>query len=152
MNVLSYVFSIMGFFNTLYVCYSVVVRYLKIKDLPVEVLKNSEKQSYLQTLIKYVTVSIVGMILNLLSLFLPWLEVRLIISVISIITVTHIYSDLLDEIADFDTSKKDSDILLDYLKSTKEDSKKKAKDNKIKKVDSLSLSEEDYNDIKNKNK
>lgn len=152
MNILSYLFSIMGFFNALYVCYSVVVRYLKIKDLPVEVLKNSEKQSYLQTLIKYVTVSIVGMILNLLSLFLPWLEVRLIISVISIITVTHIYSDLLDEIADFDTSKKDSDILLDYLKSTKEDSKKKAKDNKIKKVDSLSLSEEDYNDIKNKNK
>ena len=58
----------------------------------------------------------------------PW------ILVVSIIGIGNLFGDILDEIADFDTSKKDVDILKEFLNEVKEDAKKKAGENKIKKI------------------
>jgi hypothetical protein len=144
---LSYLSILFGFCFSVFVTYNVTVRYLKIKDLPTQVIKTSEKKDYLETLTGYSKFCMVSVVINIIGLFTTVMEFRFILAIGSIILVGNIFSDLLDEISDFDSDKKDSDILLDYLKAAKEDSKKKAEENKIKKMDSLNLTKEDVDNI-----
>lgn len=139
MGAFSRLFSIVSFLVCAYIAYQVIVRYLKIKDLDKTVIREREKSDYLEILRKYIKIVGGVGIIDLAFFILPWLEARMIIAVGAIIIASYVYQDLLDEIADFDVSKKDADILKDFLKEVSEDGKKKAKNNKVKKVDSENI-------------
>ena len=150
MQILSYIFSIGAFIFCAYVAYQVFVRYLKIKDLPEVEISERERKDYLEVLRKYSLITTGATILNIFGFVFSFLEFRLVVAVITVVICCNVFSDLLDEIADFDTTKKDSDILFDYLKAAKADSKEKAKNNKIKKIDSLETMDVDTSKL-NKN-
>ena len=150
MVALSYLFSLIGAGLSLYVLYQAIVRYTKIKGLDKTVIREKDKSDYLEILRKYVKIAGAATLINIAFLILPWLEVRMIVSVVSIIGIGNLFGDILDEIADFDTSKKDVDILKEFLNEVKEDAKKKAGENKIKKINAEDLGIDDLDNDSNK--
>lgn len=136
----SYVFSAITIIFSIFVIYQITMRYINIKNLDETNLKETEKRDYLKELRKYSIICTIALFVNVFLLIVKFLEIRLIGAVIVIILVSSIYSDLLDEIEDFDTTKKDSDILKEYFAMIKEDSKEKTKENKLKKIDSVDIS------------
>lgn len=137
MILLSFIFSILGFLFSLYIFYSCLVRYLKIKNLQEEILNKIDKENYLKTLHKYCLITGGFAFICLLSLVFKTIEWKMIISVICIMSSSYIFQDLLDEIQDFDIKKKDAEILLDFLKKRDLQADEYAKNNKIKKIDSF---------------
>lgn len=136
----SYVFSAITIIFSIFVIYQITMRYINIKNLDETNLKETEKRDYLKELRRYSIICTIALFVNVFLLIVKFLEIRLIGAVIVIILVSSIYSDLLDEIEDFDTTKKDSDILKEYFAMIKEDSKEKTKENKLKKIDSVDIS------------
>lgn len=141
--ILKYFFIIIGSIFSLYSLYSCIVRYLKIKDLPKDVIRERDKEDYLKSLQKYSLICLLCLFLTATTLFSPILEIRLVIPIIAIVVCGFVLQDLLDEIEDFDISKKDVDIIKDFLIKTKNETQEKAKTNKIKKIDSI----QDISDI-----
>ena len=139
---LKFGFILLGVAFCGYVFYCCSARYLKIKDLPENIISTEERIKYLKVLQKYVLISGGGLFLSLLSIISSVLELRIIIPLISTFVCCYILNDLTDEIADFDISKKDSIIITDFLKNQLNSAEKSAKENKIKKVDSTTLEEE----------
>lgn len=137
----SRVLTLISFLVCSYILAQIVIRYKKIKDLDKSEIREKEKSDYLEILIKYLKIVGVCVVADFIAFGLPFLEFRLIAAIASIMFAGNIYSDLNDEIADFDTTKKDSDILKDFLNEVKEDAKNKAGKNKIKKVDSQTVEE-----------
>lgn len=135
--ILKYLFIIVGSIFSLYSLQCCLVRYLKIKDLPKDVINRKDKEGYLKTLQKYSLICLVFLFLSMITAFSPVIELRLIIPIISMIICGYVLQALFDEIADFDISKKDADIIKDFLIKTKNEAKEKAKTNVIKKVDSV---------------
>jgi hypothetical protein len=146
MILLSYIIVVVSIIFALFVSYQVTMRYINIKNLDETNLKNKEKKDYLKALRKYAQISAIAIIFDIVALITKFLEFRLIVAVIVIIILSSLYNDLLDEIADFDTTKKDSDILKEYFNMITEDSKSKVKDSKVKKIDSTDISK-----VENKN-
>ena len=144
---LSFIFILIAIPYSLYVLYSCLARYIKIKGLPLDLITESEKHRYLKVLSKYILIASVGCLLSFISLISPVMEIRCIIPVISIIICSYMFQDLLDEIQDFDISKKDSDIIMDFFKKRDEDAKTKSegenKDGKIKKQYSDKINQEE---------
>lgn len=132
---LKFGFIIVGTIFSFYVFYSCSARYLKIKDLPPEIISNGDRLRYLSVLQKYILTTAGATLVSLLTLLSPILELRFLIPIIGIFLSTAIYMNLSDEIADFDISKKDSDIIQDFLEKRTKTSKDNAKENKIKKID-----------------
>ena len=135
--ILKHLFIIVGSIFSLYSLQCCLVRYLKIKDLPKDVINRKDKEGYLKTLQKYSLTCLVFSFLSMITAFSPVIELRLIIPIISMIICGYVLQDLFDEIADFDISKKDADIIKDFLIKTKKEAKEKSKTNVIKKVDSV---------------
>lgn len=137
MILLSYIFVTGGTIFCLYSFYSCLVRYLKIKNLPSEIINEEDKDKYLKTIYKYCLYTGICTFLSLLSIVFKSIEARMAIPVITIIITSFFFQTLIDEIIDFDISKKDSDILFDFLKNRNQEATEKAKENKIKKIDSF---------------
>lgn len=141
---LKFGFIILGIVFSFYVFYSCSARYLKIKDLPSDVISSSDRLKYLGVLQKYILASGGCLFIDILTLLSPVLELRFLIPIVSLFVCTFIFMNLSDEIADFDISKKDSDIVQAFLDQRKNISKSHAKENKIKKIDidELGISED----------
>ena len=132
---LKFGFIVVGTIFSFFVFYSCSARYLKIKDLPSEIISSSDRLKYLSVLQKYILISAGATLVSLLTLLSPVLELRFLIPVVGVFVSTSIYMNLSDEIADFDISKKDSDIIQEFLEKRTKVSKDNAKENKIKKID-----------------
>lgn len=139
---LKYGFILLGIGFCGFVFYSSSARYLKIKDLPENIISSGERIKYLQILQKYVLISGAGTLISLLTFLSSGLELRIMLPLISTFICGYIYMDLADEIADFDISKKDSLIITDFLKNQLDRSKENQKEDKIKKIDSDSIEKE----------
>ena len=137
-----YGFNFIGLILSVYVFYSCSARFLKIRDLPINIISKNDKNKYLGILQKYVLFTGGASLINLLAFLSPVLEIRLLVSLVSIFICTFVFGVLSDEIADFDISKKDSDIIQEFLANRKKASKENAKENKIKKVDIDELNKE----------
>lgn len=132
---LKYGFIIIGAIFSLYIFYACSARYLKIKDLPVEIISSADKLKYLSILQKYILITVISSGLTLLTLLSPVLELRFLIPIVAMFLSSFIFMNLSDEIADFDISKKDSDIVQEFLEKRSKVSKDNAKENKIKRID-----------------
>lgn len=132
---LKYGFNLVGLFFSFYVFYCCSARFLKIRDLPLNIISKKDKEKYLGILQKYVLFTAIAAFINLVTFLSPMLEMRLLIALITIFLSTFIYSILLDEIADFDISKSDSTIVQEFLTNRKNISEENKKENKIKKID-----------------
>lgn len=132
---LKYGFIIIGAIFSLYIFYACSARYLKIKDLPVEIISSADKLKYLSILQKYILITVISSGLTLLTLLSPVLELRFLIPIVAMFLSSFIFMNLSDEIADFDISKKDSDIVQEFLEKRSKASKDNAKENKIKRID-----------------
>ncbi len=135
-------FILLAFFFCGYIFYSCSARYLKIKDLPDNIISEGERKKYVSVLQKYVLISGACFVIDILTFLSNVVEIRIILPLIAMFICCYIFMDLSDEIADFDISKKDSIIVTDFLKAQLERAKEHEKENKIKKVDSDSMQKE----------
>ena len=120
----------------LFSLYTTVLRYVKVKDLPNDILTESEKEAYMKELMLYMKIVTGCLFIPILTSLLPLDSMKFIPPIISILISGKVLYKIFDEIEDFDINKKDLDILKDFLSSITEDSKEKSKNDKIKALNS----------------
>ena len=116
----------------LYCLYIVLLRMARIKSLPQDLMPKATKKEYVRTLEGYLKIFIGCFLLSFLFVSFKLHGIEFLPPIISVLIAGNVLYKILDEIDEFDMSKKDSDIIKDFLDKSKKDARKKSEQNKIK--------------------
>lgn len=119
-----------------YLFYLICTRVYNLSRLDNDILSGPKKDFYIKPLKVSAVISFVCMGLGLLSLILPQIKVLskvipsisyYVIAIIPILVCANLLYKLFDEMEEFDLTKKDSEILKEFLMKTEKDAREKSK-------------------------
>ena len=119
--------SILVSIASAYLVFLALVRTYNIAGIAEEIVEEEKKEKLLKPLRTFVVTGLAGLILNVIAFLLLPEMIKVVIGFITFVIVASSLYKIFDEIDSFDLSKKDSEILRDFLNDAQKDAKEKSK-------------------------
>lgn len=121
------IISILSLLVSAYLVFLALVRTYNIAGIRQDIIDEDKKEELLAPLRGFVVIGLIGVILNIVS-FIFFSDIILaVIGLFTFVACANSLYKIFDEIDKFNMSKKDSEILDDFLKNAAKDAKEKSK-------------------------